>query len=300
MLGLAFLAFPFVFGVVPLFRIYDPYQLILRELLKHAFIVLHFESQPCRTFLNFIIKLISSSIFAVTALHGACCVFSVMVLMLMVVHAIQKESANLYDPCLKPVNVVNASKKYQVGISNSSIPRQKSTKLNSWLRNYRSKAVMKMTTSFAFPRCLRLFKVLYIMLRIGSLIVSQFLTVLVGMGILAAVSSGYVMIMCYEQFPVILYASYSLILPIAMIIDFLLITLAAVPNRKGKNFRRFWRRYVNEKREHLQLNACPNIGYSFGIVQNVQEKTALTIADTIINGTATVCLMRVGRAKLRI
>lgn len=76
-----------------------------------------------------------------------------------------------------------------------------------------------------------------------------------------------------------------------MVIIFLLVSLAAVQNGNGKKFLQCWAGHNLTKGERLQLHACPEIGYAFALIRNCKAKTALSIADIILNSTATLVLM---------
>lgn len=291
-LACAGIAFPFIFGAIPIFRHYDPYQLIAQKLISfNGGLAIN----------KYTLKVFSSVICTITAFYGGFVVFFLLFLILIFVEAIQKLSHNLYDRRLKPIIPTTDSKnevKYEVNKLKLSVNKEERKAMNSLVKP-KMRLVMKIATKFQFSYCLRLFRVLDILTRIGNSVISKFLCVLVGMGVLAATWGGFVMLMCYSKFPLILYLSCSLILPIAITINFLLITLGAIPNRNGKNFKQFWKRYLQQKLDLLQLDSCPTIGYSFGPIRKVQEKTALYITDTILNGTATICLMRMNTPKIR-
>lgn len=155
---------------------------------------------------------------------------------------------------------------------------------------FRALNLQKVGRKSRFASDMRLFRTLELLIRIGSEITSDFLLVLLIMGVLMASWSGYAMIRLFDQLPLFLYVSVSFVLPVCLGIDFLFATLGAVPQVNGDRFRLCWKQSWIGKLERMQLRACPPIGYSMGPIRLVKRRTALTIADVIFNGVATMCL----------
>lgn len=145
----------------------------------------------------------------------------------------------------------------------------------------------------SFIYCVKCFKILQIVISLSNNIASDFLAVLVGLGILAASCGGFVMLVLHEGIPLIIYLSVSTIFFLGQAVNLLLVGLAAIPNQNGNGFIRTWRGELIRKREKKILMACPEIGFSIGFVRNIKYHTALSICDTIISFTATVALVKI-------
>lgn len=144
----------------------------------------------------------------------------------------------------------------------------------------------------SFCQCLKLYRIMQILIRMGNQAASEFLQVLLTMGVLLAGSGGYAFIKLYYHLPVLLYLGISFFPPLCLIVNFVLISLAAVPSKNGIRFKHFWRDKLMKKVNRLQLQSCLSIGYSFGFVANCTKQTALSIADVILNLVATLTLIR--------
>lgn len=148
-------------------------------------------------------------------------------------------------------------------------------------------------TSDSFVNCLGVYRIIQILIRAMCEAVADFIQPLIVMGVLSAACSGYVCIKLVDHMPLMLYVPASLLLPLCLTINFVLIALAAVPNKSGTRFKLFWKWRLTRKENRLQLLSCPPIGYSFGFVQTFRMKTALSIADVIFNLMASLTLLRI-------
>lgn len=127
----------------------------------------------------------------------------------------------------------------------------------------------------------------------------SFLAVLTVMGIMAASSCGYRISIMFsdKQFPVLMYACAAIIFMISMTVDFGFILLESIPRNNGDRFRFHWKFYLRQRFDKQCLKSCPAIGYSVGLIKKVNLYTALSIADTILNLTATMALAKVNANK---
>lgn len=244
-----FLAFPIIFAVIPIFRPYDPIQIILNFMLSFI------RDENASLIKILLVKSFSSFYFLVIACYGASIVVFILLTIIMMLEAYVKISCNL------TADGVSCVTRYQI--------------------------------STRFSKCIRKFRLLQLNIGLGNLVVCEFVAVLVGLGILAGSWGGFVMLVMFNTFPLIMYLSCSGIFFVAQIVNILLITLAGIPNKNGMRFKEYWKGRLKTGRENKMLKACPEIGFSIGFVRNVKYRTALAISDAIINITATLALMKV-------
>ncbi|CAL8141019.1 unnamed protein product [Orchesella dallaii] len=206
--------------------------------------------------LRYFLKALVSGFYGATATHAAGVVLSTVLLALMVIEAPHKLSFDLYE---------------------------------------RHRQAMKITTKLKFYRCLRLFRILQIMIGIANVIATDFLGVLGFMGVLATSGAAFVMLTMYKVLPFLFYLACSLIVPVGITVDFLLVLVASVTNSNGQRFKLFWKQFGKLKRDQKQLKSCPPIGYSIGpVIQVTKQSTAFRIADAIVNGAVTLALTQFG------
>lgn len=143
-----------------------------------------------------------------------------------------------------------------------------------------------------FNCCQSTFRQLQVLIVIMNQIAFKFIAVLTGMGIVAASTCGYIAVVMYSDttFPLLLYLSACFIYCIAFIVNFVLITLAAIPNKCGDEFQCYWKRNLKSGYNRKCLKACPTVGFRVAVVSKVKRQTSLTISDTILNFTATMVL----------
>lgn len=121
--------------------------------------------------------------------------------------------------------------------------------------------------------------------------VDGFVQPLIVMGVLSAACSGYAFVKLGGHLPLIVYVAVSLIFPVNLIVNFVMITLAAVPHKIGVLFNLFWEGRLTKREGRMQLRSCPPCGYSFGFIDTLRMQTALSIADIIVNFAATLALL---------
>lgn len=256
----SFLPVALIFAAVPLFRNYDIVQLILNFILNT--LLFGSTNTYCSSLhiLQLFVKIVSCVISAMLALHGCAVVLTVMLALI----------------------ILNFEAVLQV------------TKHDLFPKPKQHGPLRKLLT---FHGCVKTFKIVQILIHIIDHTASLFLTVLTGMGILAASASGYIVLVMAGnvQFPFILYLCCCFIFGIAVVVDFLFVTLASTPRGNGEGFKKYWKMYSSKKVEKQILRCCPIIGYSLGFLRRVKPHTALSIVDTIINITATMVLTRITR-----
>lgn len=148
-----------------------------------------------------------------------------------------------------------------------------------------------------FPKCVKRYRMLRIIIRIHDSIVFTFLAVLVAMGIMAIAWGGYVMLVMYHNFPLFIYLCCSTIFCFGITVNFLLVKLAGIPNQNAIKFKQYWRKKLKQREDKLVLNSCIDIGYSLGFVKHVKPSTALKIMDVMISCTVTLVLMKLNDGK---
>lgn len=146
-------------------------------------------------------------------------------------------------------------------------------------------------------KCLKIYRLMQILIQINCWITFRFLTVLVTMGTLATAWGGYVMLSMYDTFPFVIYLSCSVIFFFCLSVNFLLVTLSGIPNRNCNRFREVWRGKLLLKRNRLILRSCPEIGFPLGCVKHVKFRTALEISHVMINCTVTLVLAKMNNGK---
>lgn len=162
---------------------------------------------------------------------------------------------------------------------------------------YPAKDNLLLSANSRFFRCFHIYRVMQILMQIYDLIVFRFLTVLVTMGTLSTAWGGYVMLTMYGSFPLVIYMSCSVIFFFCLSINFLLVTLAGIPSRNGRNFHEYWCGSLRARKTRLLLRSCPEIGFHLACVKHVKFVTALEIANLMINATMTLVLTKINDGK---
>ncbi|CAL8129082.1 unnamed protein product [Orchesella dallaii] len=143
-----------------------------------------------------------------------------------------------------------------------------------------------------FAQCLKQFRLLQILTIIGRQLSSDFIAVLAFFGIITASSAAVCALILYQYLPIFVGISCFLIVMIVFTFVFLLSELASSPNTNSIRFKAYWSCLLTSRFCRRQLNSCPVISYSIGVmVVHVRPSTALSISDVILNCTATLALM---------
>ncbi|CAL8110345.1 unnamed protein product [Orchesella dallaii] len=240
---LGFLTFPIVMASVTLLRDNDPVQLILRGLL--------------RTFLpSWLIKLITSLIYAGIVSHGAATILTIILISVALVDAARKLSAQL-----------------------SYLPRRQNTgRGNIILRR-------------EFKNRLKLYRELQILFNIANNIAKYFLATLVGIGIYLTAALAFFVIFGYNRIPIYVTVGCCVLVCTNLSMSFLLFKLATFSYTNGVNFKIVWLRIVGSKSGRKDLKSCPHLTFSLLFVKTISTATALEVADAISNVTASLVLL---------
>lgn len=174
--------------------------------------------------------------------------------------------------------------------------------ISSKLNNYKGQVTMIATKSgskfrrkiyqISFVDKLLFYRTITIVTRLGCQLISIYVQCLILMGILLATCSGCVAIKLYDDLPFLIYICMSLLLPLLIIVNFGLVTLASIPQENGEKFQHFWKTQLIRRIDRMKLQSCPPLGYSFGFIKKCERKTALIIADVGLNLIATVTLLQ--------
>lgn len=135
---------------------------------------------------------------------------------------------------------------------------------------------------------------LEMLIRAGNSVTSEFLSVLVGVGVLASGWGDYVMVMCCNLFPFIIHLWCSVVYFVGLTVKFLLIYLPVPPYPNGESFRSIFICLIGfrEKFGRLKLRGSSSIAYEVGSdARNAQFSTTLSISSAIGNLAATLMLM---------
>lgn len=286
-LVLIFPVFSLVFGAVPIIRDYDPVHLVLKQI----WLLLPLKFKIDKFLLHWLFKITSSIVLTVLTFYGTLIVIHIFMIILMFLEGMQTLSGKLFE---------SSSENTFHRVVNQHVFNFETPKARKWLLKRAASKVtsvktnrMTVSTKPDYRRSLRLFQILFILIRIGNKVMFNFVSVLVFIGIMAASWSGYVMVKLFSKLPLVVYMACSLVLPLAIIVDFFLVSVAAIQNKNGIKFLKYWKRFLTKNDQKMQLRACPEIGYEVGPIRNCKRKTALTIADNILNVTATLVVLKV-------
>lgn len=236
-------------------------------------------SLPTSSYYKIFVKISSSLVYGFVATHGAGIWLFLILSIANFAETMQTISVKLFHPhnhaiLMFPIYMT----KYHGKRKNSDVEKH--------IKMFFS------ATSASFSECWRLHQILKILIEAGSSVASQFLQMLVLMGILAAACSGYTALRLYDKLAPSVYFCLSLIFPMFITINFVFITLASVPSDHGTKFRQWWKWKLVRKVDRMRLRACAPIGYTFGFIENCTRKTALSIADVGVNLVASLTLLR--------
>lgn len=141
-----------------------------------------------------------------------------------------------------------------------------------------------------YRKCVYIYRLLQILIQIEYWIIHTFLTVLVTMGTLITACGGYVMLVMYDEFPLVMYLSCSVIFFFCIAVNILLVTLAGIPNKNGQLFKDNFNKLLRMKQDRMVLRSCPEIGFTLGCVKPVKFHTALEIMNLMISCTLSLVL----------
>lgn len=146
-------------------------------------------------------------------------------------------------------------------------------------------------SSKSFLECLMLHKMLSILMREGIKVCESFVQILISVGVVFGSCCGFTLIKLYGIIPLGLYVTFSLFIPIFLVVTFTLTYIAAVPYENCFKFKQFWRGKLTSKQDRMRLRSCGMIFYAAGFVTKCERKTALTVSDCALNMTACLVLL---------
>lgn len=143
-----------------------------------------------------------------------------------------------------------------------------------------------------FMLCLKKFKhVQIVMLNLDQLLFWYF-AVLAKMGILATSASGFVAV-TYSSYEIpIIHFFACVAFGVGIFLDFFLINFAAIPNIYSIKFKHYWKGRAVRRISQMNINSCPSIGFTVGVIKKVKRRTKLSIADTMLGFMATMVLTK--------
>lgn len=265
MVAIATSVVPVYFGGLPLIRDYDIITLgakfILQRFVENAYT-------------RFFVKAFSVCGHMFVVLYCGAVLLTTFLQLLMRVDAVCKLSYEIFE-----------KQTYVLCLRKNSFVHM----LDFWSKPQPSVSVFR---QLSFQKCLKIYQVLTILIRLSDFVNHYFLMVTIGMGCLGTIWSGYVMIMCYQEFPLFFYLSCSALFPLNMTILNIIGSMAAIPYKNGQKFKIKWKRALQHKLEIFQLSACTRIGYKIGSFVYVHPTTSLRLSEEIATFVATLCLYR--------
>lgn len=113
-----------------------------------------------------------------------------------------------------------------------------------------------------------------------------------GFGVVAGSCGCFVMVTMYKEFPITLYLACSAIFFVFLVVNFLLVGLASIPNGNANKFVLTCKSRLKTQRQQTLLRLCTIIEFSIGFVGRVKYHTALNITDTVLNFSAGIVLLK--------
>lgn len=142
-----------------------------------------------------------------------------------------------------------------------------------------------------FLSCHRRFLNIRLMLQINNQIYSEFMTLLIFLGVIIATLGVYIMVRMFDNLPVTLYITLSALTGISILIAISKTYQANYPHKNGKLFKLYWRRELIRKGDLRVLRACPEIGIPLGPYGIVTARLGIIISDDIIRNAVDLLLL---------
>ncbi|CAL8121376.1 unnamed protein product [Orchesella dallaii] len=141
-------------------------------------------------------------------------------------------------------------------------------------------------------KSIEIYRVLQILTSISRQISKDMFGALIVTGAVIAACSAYFVIYLYSTIPFTMYLACAINVFLSFAIPFILIKLGSLPNAHTTLFKQRWRSIRISKRLRLQLESCGPVGFSIGnFVTIATEKTAIVVADILLNCISTMVLM---------
>ncbi|CAL8146574.1 unnamed protein product [Orchesella dallaii] len=147
------------------------------------------------------------------------------------------------------------------------------------------------TVSFQFRTRLALHRQLQVFIRIANNVSYRILFNILFMGSTACVTCVCVIVKLRNGLPHLFCFGAAMNALGYEVTLFALVSLAAIPHTKSKDFRGFWRHLLRKKAEMKELSSCLPFGFSFGPIPVIMERTVLGINDVLVNATASLILL---------
>ncbi len=142
-----------------------------------------------------------------------------------------------------------------------------------------------------FVVCVNRFKRAQLLIELGNIIYSKFLTVLIFVGIILASSGSYMTIKMYKRVNLIVYLSSPATSIICFTIALILTYLANIPFENSKMFRKKWIPHLTRREHRKMLVACKPFGFNLGPYGIGVAKLGLCICDDIVRNTVNIILL---------
>ncbi|CAL8121386.1 unnamed protein product [Orchesella dallaii] len=137
-----------------------------------------------------------------------------------------------------------------------------------------------------------IYRVLQIETSVSRQISKDMFGVMGTVGMVFVASSAYFVIFSYGVIPSVMYLGCATSVFFSFAIAFILITLASLPDKHTNLFKNRWKWVVLPKKWKVSLNSCGPVGFSLGnFVRIATARTAIIVADTLLNCIATMILM---------
>ncbi|CAL8129283.1 unnamed protein product [Orchesella dallaii] len=136
-----------------------------------------------------------------------------------------------------------------------------------------------------------LYRQLRILVEVGGMGIQTFLQVMIGMGVPVCSFAAFSAIKLYEHMNIIVWLGNMMMVPFCMILCFILIAHASIPNSNSKHYFQTWKRHLYRKFDRKRLASCMELAFNLGAVRRVTHCTALDICNNIVNYTVTLICM---------
>ncbi len=135
------------------------------------------------------------------------------------------------------------------------------------------------------------FRKCQVLLKLGALIYTHFLTSLIFVGILLASSCACIAIKMYGEINILIYLLFPSLTMICVVNAVALTYLGSIPYRHSENFKSFWAKLLTRKEDKRLLRACKPIGFELGPYGLCTTALGLRICDDMIHNTVTILLL---------
>lgn len=245
-------------SALPLFIYHHPLKIVTKFLLDLAF-KLGFQ----HAYLEIILDTVSGAIYGVVGFHGGGCFLFLLLGSTVFTETLVKASFQLFDK--RKLSKFSVQKIFHINV---------------------------IVSRTSYGQVYKIYRCMQILIRVANQAVSQYFQTLMVIGILGSACSGYTCIKLYSELPFTIYILVTIYLPLCVLLDIVLFILAAIPYENTFKFKSYWTRELRGKFDRTQIRSCPLLCYSFGFVEQCRRTSALSVLDLIINGVASLTLLR--------